>query len=222
MVNGYRFHTQSRERDRKTQNCGVVVKGVHGNNEINYYGILLDIIQIEYLGGRNNVVLFKCDWFNSDVGKGLRIDKECEIYSINVACKWYEDQQYVIASQVNQVFYIPDLQLGGSWYIIQSYTPRNAYNVPENQHVREAHEVYQEEEPNFTIVIDLPVSDPALARGSIPLTEVDSSIIVGKQSNASSRRNDNDDESFINDDNDANADSEMDEELLLDDSTDSE
>lgn len=225
MVNGYRFHTQSRENNRKSQNSGVVVKGGHGNNEINYYGVVQDIVEIDYLGEKRSVVVFKCDWFNSEPEKGLRIDKEWGIYSINLNSKWYKDQQYVLASQVNQVFYVPDIQLGGRWHIIQSFSPRNVFDVPENEHFGEVEEVYQEQGSNFTIVIDLPVCDPSLARGSMQLQQVDSVTVDRNDNGASSSRQKNVDDSFINDDSD-NYDEfgqlESDEELLLDENIDSE
>ena len=52
MVNGYRFHTRSREENRKTQNSGVVVQGDYGENIIDFYGILQEVLEVEYLGLR--------------------------------------------------------------------------------------------------------------------------------------------------------------------------
>ena len=50
-VRDYRFHTLDRERNRKTQNCGVLVEGSHGTDDIDYYGVIRDIIGLKYLGG---------------------------------------------------------------------------------------------------------------------------------------------------------------------------
>ena len=61
MANGYRFHTEDRERERKTQNSGIVVKGEHDNNVIDFYGVLKEIIEVRCWFGKKNVVLFKCD-----------------------------------------------------------------------------------------------------------------------------------------------------------------
>ncbi|XP_039145439.1 uncharacterized protein LOC120282664 [Dioscorea cayenensis subsp. rotundata] len=79
IVNGFRFHTKARERWLKTQNSGVVVtskmmsyassrdaRPIEG--EINYYGVLTDIIQLNY-SGRFKVVLFKCDWIDPNRAK---------------------------------------------------------------------------------------------------------------------------------------------------------
>ena len=225
MFNSYIFHTQSRESNRKSQNSGVIVKGTHGNNEINYYGVLQDIFEIDYLGDKRSVVVFKCDWFNSENEKGMRVDKECGIYSINLSSKWYKEQQYVLASQANQVFYVADLQLGGHWHIIQNFSPRNFFDIPGKGLIGEEEEVYQEEDSNFTLVIDLPVCDPLLARGSMQLQQMDPISIIGIQNDASSSRQKQVAESFIDDESDNMAESgefESEEELCLDDSTESE
>nr|GEZ00246.1 integrase, catalytic region, zinc finger, CCHC-type, peptidase aspartic, catalytic [Tanacetum cinerariifolium] len=42
MVNGFKFHTQSRETNRKTQHSGVVVPENYETNTIDFYGILQD------------------------------------------------------------------------------------------------------------------------------------------------------------------------------------
>ncbi|XP_071924790.1 uncharacterized protein [Coffea arabica] len=61
-VNGFRFHTKTHEVDRKTQNSGIMVKGEHADVEINFYGAITDILEVEYSFSQSQVVLFKCDW----------------------------------------------------------------------------------------------------------------------------------------------------------------
>ncbi|KAG5059778.1 hypothetical protein JHK85_000826 [Glycine max] len=42
--------------------------------ENDYYGVLIDNVEVEYTGWPNkNLVLFKCDWFDSS-SHGTRID----------------------------------------------------------------------------------------------------------------------------------------------------
>ncbi|XP_020082508.1 uncharacterized protein LOC109706120 [Ananas comosus] len=61
IINGFRYHTISREENRKTQNSGVVnTSEIDG---VNYYGRLRDIIELNYYGNFK-VVLFKCDWID--------------------------------------------------------------------------------------------------------------------------------------------------------------
>ncbi|XP_073224761.1 uncharacterized protein [Cicer arietinum] len=59
-INGFRFHTKKRERYLKTQNSEVVVKTKTSKDEIDYFGQLTDIIQLDY-SGKYNVLLFKCN-----------------------------------------------------------------------------------------------------------------------------------------------------------------
>lgn len=69
VINGYRFHIRDHDMYRKTQNSGVVVVGEHDKKEVNFYGELYDIIELEYFE-RNRVVLFKCDWWNLGEKRG--------------------------------------------------------------------------------------------------------------------------------------------------------
>ncbi len=59
IVNGYRFHIESHDNGLRTQNSGIVVFGDIGDEveNIDYYGVLTEIIQLQYLGGRR-VVLY--------------------------------------------------------------------------------------------------------------------------------------------------------------------
>jgi len=56
IINGFRFHTMSREVTRLTKNSGVVSIADDG---VNYYGRLSDIVELSYKYFK--VVLFKCD-----------------------------------------------------------------------------------------------------------------------------------------------------------------
>ena len=72
LINGFRFHTKEIERKRKTQNNGIIVttktrsfaSGRDGNpvsGDVTFYGVLIDIIELDYLFGKR-VVLFKGEW----------------------------------------------------------------------------------------------------------------------------------------------------------------
>lgn len=221
MVNGYRFHTQSREQNRKTQNSGIVVQGDHGENIIDFYGILQEVLEVEYLGENKRVLVFKCDWFRVGDGNGLQIDKESGVTSVNMSRKWYTDQPYILASQAKQVFYARDLKLGNNWHVVQRSTPRTLYDVPV-----QIEEVYQEQEPHIDLIVDLTMhfDQPSLTRGTVPLELVDVSIIGDDSSRRSSQNLHVMDEGFIDDDDIDPTDSEssQNEELWQDDSIDSE
>ena len=50
--------------------------------------------------------------------------------SINIKSSWYEDQSYILATQARQVFYLPNLQRGDNWKIIQKVSHRHLYDIP--------------------------------------------------------------------------------------------
>lgn len=70
LRNGIRFHTRDREEKCSTQNSGVVVEGEHEGQMIDFYGLLGEIIELSYLG-KNQVILFKCDWFDLSNRSGI-------------------------------------------------------------------------------------------------------------------------------------------------------
>ena len=51
-VHGIRFHTRTRSMNKKTSSCGVLVKGISEGNAsgVDYYGVLEEVLQLEYLG----------------------------------------------------------------------------------------------------------------------------------------------------------------------------
>ncbi|CAI0462636.1 unnamed protein product, partial [Linum tenue] len=63
VLNGFRFHTKDYDKNLSTQNNGVVVVGDDGVdvNAIDYYGVLREVIELKFLGGRS-LALFRCDW----------------------------------------------------------------------------------------------------------------------------------------------------------------
>ena len=59
----------------RTSNYGVCVRGTNGQLEDDFYGILNDIIELEYTGiPSKKVVLFKCDWFDNTTDIGTKVD----------------------------------------------------------------------------------------------------------------------------------------------------
>ena len=84
VIEGIRFHTKERELHRKTQNSGVLVEGVYeGNNELKFYGVIKDIVELSY-GINKDVLLFKYDWWDAGNNKiGIRTD--AQFTSINVS-----------------------------------------------------------------------------------------------------------------------------------------
>ena len=107
VMNGYRFHTKARSKTLNTQNCGVAVKGDPQSEGKDYFGVLLEIIELEY-DSCHKVVLFRCEWydvFNENVG----LKREGNgVTSMNVKRFLNTNEPYVLACQVEQVYYVKD------------------------------------------------------------------------------------------------------------------
>lgn len=82
-VNGVQYHVQTRDKNLKIQNSRVMVQGQHGNVDIDFYGVLTSVIELNYISG-NRVILFRYDLFDSDFNK-KRIQKYYHLISINVS-----------------------------------------------------------------------------------------------------------------------------------------
>lgn len=127
IVNGYRFHTRDRSECRKTQNCGVMVRG-DDTSDKEYYGVLGDIYELQY-PGRNCVFVFKCNWFDvGHLGRGYKVD-EYGFTTVNKMRSLKTDEVFVLESQVEQVFYIEDPR-DKNWEFVVKAQPRDFYDMP--------------------------------------------------------------------------------------------
>jgi hypothetical protein len=117
IVNGVRFNIVDRDKHRKTQNSGVMAQGTHNNQFTDFFGTLIEIIQLEYGCDERSVVLFKCDWFKLD-GKRTELKDDGLFKSINFESLWYKDDSLILATQARKVFYLPDTRLGKNWHIV--------------------------------------------------------------------------------------------------------
>ncbi|XP_039146815.1 uncharacterized protein LOC120284059 [Dioscorea cayenensis subsp. rotundata] len=108
IVNGVRFHTNARDSRIRSQNSGIMVEGNHKDDIIDFYGVISEIIELDYVRGRQ-VVLFKCKWFNlGDKQKGVK--KDGIFTSINVGGTWYENDPFILACQGQQHRHIFDVE----------------------------------------------------------------------------------------------------------------
>ena len=63
IIRGMRFHIKELEMQRRTQNSGIVTIGYEGDEEIEYFGVLIDILELKY-GSNKSVFLFQCEWWD--------------------------------------------------------------------------------------------------------------------------------------------------------------
>jgi hypothetical protein len=131
IVNGVRFVVHDRDVQRTTQNSGVVTLGEDGTP---FYGQLEQIIELNYISGYS-AVLFRCKWFDTSA-KG-RVIKKNNIVVIDVSremyvgSEWYDDQQYILATQARQVFYLQDpSRTTGNWRVVEDVHHRNLWDHP--------------------------------------------------------------------------------------------
>ena len=83
IINGYKFQIVSWNEGMNSSNYGVHIRGINGQQESDFYGMLYDIIQLEYTGiPLMKLVLFKCDWFDNTPYKGTQVDKKYEIVEV--------------------------------------------------------------------------------------------------------------------------------------------
>lgn len=133
-VNGFRFHIREIEKKRKTQNSGVMVNATTTSfaskkdrrpvmQEISYFGIIKNIIELDYTGGRK-VVLFECDW----VSKGKRLKEDDDGFTLaNFTNIRRQNEPFVLASQVEQVFYVED-PIEKDWHVVVTTKARDKYD----------------------------------------------------------------------------------------------
>lgn len=83
IINGYRFHTRSWGQGMKSYNSGVCVHAYDGGLEDDFYGILTDIIELEYYGHPHKMlVVFKCEWFDNTPDGGTNVDNKYGIVEV--------------------------------------------------------------------------------------------------------------------------------------------
>ncbi|KAL9674376.1 hypothetical protein QQ045_030648 [Rhodiola kirilowii] len=138
-----KFVALEKDQHLKTQRSGVMVEA----GDINYYGILTNIIELKYAEGMP-VVIFKCKWYNTNLEEGGNIKMDLGILSIDISNTWYENAPYCLAKHAHQVFYLEDPKFGDNWKVVNLVTQRGTYSdscVSYNDKSNVLEEAYQEE-----------------------------------------------------------------------------
>jgi len=123
----------------------------NGKDEIDYYGILTEVIELQYLDN-NRVVLFRCKWFDvHDTNKGIKVDKYGFV-SINL-CRFLKgNDHFVLANQASQVFYMDHNYIKG-WHVVTKTQPRDLYNFPfqKDDNIDDANQTFEISPQNASI-----------------------------------------------------------------------
>lgn len=130
FTRGYAFHAYEYGKHRTSVNYGVCVRG-----DVDFYGIIQEIIEITFPGLLMlKCVLFKCEWFDPTVGRGVRINKSGNV-DVNKGRRYNKFEPFILASQAEQVSFIPYPRLkstGVNWLAVVKIAPRG-YIVREEE-----------------------------------------------------------------------------------------
>jgi len=94
--------------------------GEGDNSGVEYYGVLEEVLRVEYLGEPiKRCVLFRCDWFDPANPQGTRDSRVNRMYEVNHTRRYAKYDPFIIADVAYQVFYLPCLvgipQKGNWW-----------------------------------------------------------------------------------------------------------
>ena len=151
FVNGYVFHTEEYGQGRKTYNNGVCVKGSTSSElEVDYYGRLEEVVELQYHNEQNIVFLFKCYWYDT-TDRGIRVDPHYGLVEINSKARLRNiNDVFVFAKQCQQVYYTytPSFRKDRSrvdWLSVLKTKPRGRVEVvqDENEDTSVRDEVFQ-------------------------------------------------------------------------------
>nr|GMC77773.1 transposon protein, putative, CACTA, En/Spm sub-class, expressed [Ipomoea batatas] len=83
-------------------------------------------VQLNYQG-RNNVILFKVDWWDVYHKIGFKVDK-FRFPMVNITRKLRTDEPYVLGSQAEQVYYLSDIK-ERNWQVVVKTKPCDFYDL---------------------------------------------------------------------------------------------
>lgn len=125
--NGYRQRVNSIDKRSVTQNIGVLVNANTNVGDIAYYGVLTEIIELNYPYGRSGI-LFRCDWV--DPMRGVKQD-ELGFTLVNLMAILKTNEPFVLTSQALQVFYTIESK-EKTWHVTTITKPRDLFEMEED------------------------------------------------------------------------------------------
>ncbi|WVZ89657.1 hypothetical protein U9M48_036034 [Paspalum notatum var. saurae] len=196
-VNGHRFRSEKYEKSRgnlTTTNTGVLAVGPDdgSNNELEYYGIIKDIIELKFDGDSEfNLVLFDCYWFHPT--NGVRHMERFGLVEVAHASCNLANEPFVLASQVKQVYYLPyacksDPRLN-AWWVAYKVSPLGNLSIPSideyNDEGPPCVDTFQEDglEGEFVIDIGLGLDDLTISDGFDEINDPNELSMLIKQRN---------------------------------------
>nr|GEY80235.1 hypothetical protein [Tanacetum cinerariifolium] len=127
VVNGVRFVVHRCNEHRTTQNNDICSPG--DKDEEMYYGQLEKILEFLYMSFK--VVLFRVKWFDT-INEGRKV--KSFVIKNNMTQIWvngesFKDDQYILTTQVKQVFYLEDMsRRPPNWKVVEDVNHRKFLN----------------------------------------------------------------------------------------------
>ncbi|GJZ77993.1 hypothetical protein Tco_0642665 [Tanacetum coccineum] len=224
IVNGVKFVVHERDILHTTQCSGVSTLGLDGEM---YYGQLEEILELTYIGNRK-VVLFRCKWFDTINPKNLttrnrRSYIEHDIQHILTDREFHKNNQYILATQVTQVFYLEDLaRQPRGWKVVEHVYHRDV--AESDQDV-----IHGSSSSNVTLSVELTNFEHTDLSINSESTKVDASPVNDDNANANEGNAeddvyahvlDDDDDVVVSDNDEVNPSTNVEDVLSSDDSDD--
>ena len=93
-----------------------------------FYGVVEEILELTYLT-LEKVVLFKCKWSKNNNTRSTDLCVTTNnITSISTRDDWWRHQQYILATQVTQVFYLADPSRTHHQKVVQDVNHRKIWD----------------------------------------------------------------------------------------------
>lgn len=115
---------------------GVRIKGTNYiANDNDYYGILTEILELEYKGSTpiKRTILCKCEWFDPTPNVGVKIHPQYKILDVNHRRKLKKYEQFILAMQAAQVYYATYASLRrdkSDWWTVYKTKARGVMDMP--------------------------------------------------------------------------------------------
>ncbi|XP_047320563.1 uncharacterized protein LOC124924590 [Impatiens glandulifera] len=168
FFNGYVWRAGDFGSNKSTMNSGICVHA----NDSDYYGLLEEIIELEYYGPCLHVVLFKCFWF--DPIRGTRVNETYRLIDVNMRHIYTKYDPFVLAQLAIQVYYsnyptTTNDRDSGWMAVCKTKVRENIEKIWTNE------VVYQQEYPTIELYIALHIplhdvndlSDPNVIHGEL-------------------------------------------------------
>ncbi|KAL0430524.1 UNVERIFIED_CONTAM: hypothetical protein Sradi_0678400 [Sesamum radiatum] len=156
--------------------------------EVDYYGILEEVTELEYYGIRRGVVLFKCHWYDTS-DKGLKWHMS-GLVEINHRLKLKSNEPFILASQAQQVYFtnFPSMRRERrDWWAVCKVKATGKFDVPtvegQDENTEQRLDIaFQEEEASdaHPIMIEADIDEINIVPDGV-VEEVDANEFEGVQ-----------------------------------------